>query len=326
MNTNGHRIAVTGANGYIGYSVCRVLHAAGFRVRPIVRRITKHVIDQFAEMAPAVSVGDLAQNTDWNEALSDVECVIHTAATVHKTQPEQAAGSDLYSRVNTDATLSLAAAAKQNSVQRFVFLSSVGVYGPIATNEAVVETMQCSPADDYSRSKLAAEEGLLKEYSSSMQIVIIRPPMVYGPSAPGNIRRLARLVRTGVPLPFSKLQGRRNLIGIDNLCSFIQTLAQYRDDASGVWNVADADDVDLPEIVRYLSTGMGRNQVLFPVPVPLLSVAVSLLGQRNTFEKLNSSLRVDSSAVKNKFGWIAPTSPAEGLVKTGRSFQSARES
>jgi len=311
-------VAVTGANGYIGSRVCSALQSAGIAIRPIVR---SHGLNLFDNTVESVVVGDLANAPVWNEAIRGVDQIIHTAGMAHKVETNSEESAAEYFRINRDATLSLASEAIKQDVKKFLFFSSIAVYGPIENDEQAVESMLCKPIGHYANSKFAAERGLLDMDSESpMELAILRPPMVHGPDCPGNLVRLAKLLKYDLPLPFGALKSRRNLIGIDNLCDFVVKLINDERNISGIWNVADREDVDLPDILNSLGLGMGKHPKLISVPAASLNVLATLLGQRKAIEKLTSSMLVNSLAAQKRFGWVAPVTARDGLRKAGQSF------
>jgi UDP-glucose 4-epimerase len=300
---------VTGAEGFIGRFVSAGLASAGWRVRRAIRSIPSGPLD-----ADTFVGRELSLSTEWQDALADVQVVVHTAARAHLPAHVQASERDLYMSVNVDGTLHLARCAANAGVRDFVFLSSIAVNGSTTDHRSpFTEIDILSPVNVYGQSKAAAEVGLA-ELSASMAIRVtaIRPPMIYGSGARGNFRRLAMAVKAGVPLPFGLIRNRRAFLGVDNLVSFIL----HRLNTAGgshfeTFLVADDPPLSTPAFVRELGRVLERPARLFPFPVPLLRAALSPL---SLGDALISSLELDTSRARAT-GWHPEIDLAEGLVR-----------
>ena len=328
------RVAVTGANGHVGSRVVRALRAADVDVRAIVRRLPSATSGAKNESggegaSSIVAIGDIAGEVDWGEALDGVDVVVHLAglAPVAGNAPVPAERHDA---IDHRATGRLASAASLAGVDRFVFLSSTAVYGERG-DVPVSEREPARPTRPYGASKLRAEAALRAiAGAGTMRVATLRAPMVHGPGCRGEVRWLAALARTGWPLPVGALRARRSVVGVDNLADLVRTLVLTGADVSGTWNVADDDDVTVAELLDALAHGIalargdGAGRVrTFPVPEPLLRAAAGLLGRAEAVERLTASVRVDASAVRERFGWRPPRGTFEGLVEAGASFAHA---
>jgi nucleoside-diphosphate-sugar epimerase len=216
-----------------------------------------------------------------------------------------------FRRVNVAGTLDLARQSAAAGVRRFVFLSSVKVNGEAG---CYTESDAAAPGDAYAISKHEAEVGLREIGAATrMEIVIIRPPLVYGPGARANFGALVRAVARGVPLPFGRVDNRRSLVGLDNLVDFILTCATHPAAAHETFLVSDGEDLSTADLVRRMGRAMGRPARLLPIPPALLMHAATLLGRRDLAGRLLGSLQVDITKAKRQLGWTPPVSVDEGL-------------
>lgn len=293
----------------IGQRLCPLLQARGGRVRAALR-----------SPAPALAVADLAiipvidSHTNWMLALANCTAVIHLAACTQTPSRDDAALSALR-ELNVNATLNLARQAAAAGVRRFVFVSSAKVNGDRSQpGQPVTEADPPQPLDAYALSKLAAEQGLRAlAQTTGMELVIIRPPVVYGPAAKGNFAALVQALRRGWPLPLGALHNRRSLIGVDNLADFIATCLEREQAANQTFLVSDGQDLSTTELVRALAPAMGVRAHMLPVPAWLLQAAGTLLGQRPAMQRLCGNLQLDISKARALLDWTPPVSVAEGL-------------
>lgn len=295
----GHLVAVTGANGFIGRAFCRRAMRSGRSLRRFVRVPTNETGDCVALDLAHASDGELARSLD------GVATLVHLAGRAHvmrETAPDFEAA---YRDANEHATRRLAEAALTSGVRRFIFSSTVKVNG-----EATVPGRPFRPGDPpaprdaYARSKAAAESALRRAAGgTSMNVVVLRLPLVYGPGAHGNFRRLVDAVRSHRALPIGAIDNRRSVIGLDNLLDALDAAIAAPNAMEGVHFVADAHSVSTPELVRAIARALRTSARLVPVPVTLLRLAGSLAGQRDAIERLASSLEVDTSSFAAATGW-----------------------
>lgn len=301
-------VLVTGANGFIGSRVRILAAKRGIAVRNAVRNTS-------AGKDMNSVKGELEPDFDWSGALEGISTVVHLAARVHleKDAAEDPLGE--YRRINTQGTINLAGQAAGGGVKRFVFISSIGVNGRLSTRP-FTEKDPPNPANPYAQSKFEAEAELLRiAANTGMEIVIIRPPLVYGPKAPGNFGRLVRLVQTGLPLPFALIKNKRSLVAIDNLADLIITCIDHPAAAGQTFLLSDGVDLSTPELIQKLAMAMGSRARLFPVPPALLWLGGQITRKTGEIERLTSSLQVDISHTCETLCWRPPVEIDEGLRK-----------
>ena len=304
MRRNKKNIAVTGAQGFIGQALVNVLLQSGDTVLPIVRTKRK---------SNDIAIGNIGLDTDWSSVLVDVDCIVHVAARAHIMNDTSAEPLAEFRRVNVEGTLKLAQQAVQAGVRRLVFLSSIGVNGNV-TMHPFKETDTPRPADFYAISKYEAEQALLDLAScSSLEVVIIRPPLVYGPNAPGNFGKLLRLVKKGIPLPLGAINNKRSFVALNNLVDLIVTCINHPAAANQTFLAGDGEDLSTTELLSRLGEVLGIPARLVPVPVGLLNFAASLLAKKDIAQKLCGSLQVDISKARELLGWEPPLSVEKGL-------------
>jgi len=260
-------------------------------------------------------VGKIDCTTGWFKALQSTEAVIHLAARVHVMRESAREPLAEFRRVNTEGTLHLARQAAEVGVRRFIFLSTIGVNGNSTLRGKVfAPTDTPSPHDPYSLSKYEAEIGLRSiAQSTGMEVVIIRPTLVYGANAPGNFGKLTRLVAKSFPLPLGSINNLRSFVGIDNLVDFIVTCLEHPAAANETFMVSDGEDLSTPDLIRRMARAMNRPARLLPVPVWALKAGALLLGKGDAVQRLCGNLQVDISKSRTLLGWNPPISVDEGL-------------
>lgn len=306
------RVLLTGANGFVGRSLCAALGQSGYEVRAAVRTADAAV----AGAVQAVSVGEISAQTQWQCALDGVDFVIHAAARAHRVNDPKR-NSGLYTSTNTEGTACLARAAAAAGVQRLVFLSTVKVNGEENDAHAYTATDEPRPQDAYGMSKWLAEKAVNEVCAqTNMQAVIVRPPLVYGPGVRANFLRLMQWTDAQRPLPLGCVHNRRSLISIWNLCDLLINLLTNPAAGNGTWMASDGDDLSTPELVRRLAAAMRRRTRLVPVPVILLRTLGLITGHSSEVSRLCGSLAVDISQTRSALGWSPPLSVDEGLSRT----------
>ncbi|MBW2597766.1 MAG: SDR family oxidoreductase [Deltaproteobacteria bacterium] len=302
---NSSKILITGATGFIGRQLCDRLMSEGRQVRRAAR--------DTSQIEDASVVGDIGRETSWRKALAGVDTVVHLAARVNISQEKSAKPLAEFRKVNTEGTLALARQATQASVKRFVYISSIGVNGNQNT-QPFNEQDTPSPAEPYAVSKLEAEQGLHElAVETNMEMVIIRPPLVYGFNATGSFGSLVRWIKKGIPLPLGAIHNRRNLVGLDNLVDFMVTCIDHPDAANHTFLVADGEDLSTTDLLRRVGRALDKPVRLVPVPLGLLKLGAALLGKQAMVQKLCGSLQVDISKAREVLGWTPPVSVDEGL-------------
>ena len=312
-------VLLTGASGFVGRALHAQLLRSGNAVRCTVR---KGPMDKAAIEGTERSfvVGDIGPLTDWSQALSGCETVVHLAAHVHVMDARS--GPEEYFRVNVDGSERLARSAAAAGVRRLVFLSSVKVNGESTEGRPFSENDVPGPTDAYAASKLEAEVRLRQiGTDTGLEIVILRPPLVYGPGVKANFLSLLRVVDAGMPLPLAAIGNRRSLLYVGNLASAIETCLHHPAAAGRTYLVADDDDVSTPELVRRIAAALGRGPRLFPLPVSLLEGAAALLGRQAQAQRLTRSLQLDLTRIKSELDWHPPFSMQQGLIETASWYR-----
>ncbi|MCK9380270.1 MAG: SDR family oxidoreductase [Sulfuritalea sp.] len=317
---SGRRVLVTGANGFIGQAVCADLSSRGYRVLGAVRK--NHDVGQL----PAVeylAMGDINEHTDWTSALSGADCVVHLAARVHLMRDTAADPLEEYRRANVGLTLNLARQAAVSGVRRFVFASSVKVNGegtPVGQPFTADDVPR--PLDPYGVSKLEAEQALLQlAEHTGLEVVIIRPVLVYGPGVKANFHEMMRWLLKGVPLPLGALHNRRSFVALDNLVDCIAQCLYHPAAANQTFLVSDGEDLTVTALLQRTAAAFGRHARLMPVPIVVLRMAGRILGKEVIVQRLCDTLQVDITKTRHLLGWEPPVSIDAALTKTVRQFR-----
>lgn len=306
-------ILITGATGFVGRCLVQHLREVPiFFPKAAVR--TQSVNDL---QCPAVYVGDISAKTNWHDALTDCNVVIHTAARVHIMSDKSVDPLAEFRRVNVEGTLNLAMQAAEAGVKRFIFISSIKVNGE-ETKEGQAYTADDDPApkDPYGISKLEAEQGLQAlAADTGMEVVIIRPPLVYGEGVKGNFQTMIKFLKKKIPLPLGLVNNKRSLVGIDNLVNLIVTCIQHPQAANQVFLVSDGQDLSTPELLKKMGHALNIPVRLLPVPFWLINIAAKLIGKGAMVQRLFGSLQVDIVKTRQLLGWSPPQGLDEALVK-----------
>ena len=315
------QIVVTGASGFIGAAVVRALGEAGEHVRAVVRG---GGLPQ-PGAAAVFSAGDLAQRTSWGDVVGGAEVVLHLAARAHRSDPGGPRGLDEYRRVNRDTTLALAEAAARYGVRRFVFLSSIGVLGEHSGDRPFRASDSPRPEAPYAVSKAEAEDGLMELAArTGLEVVIIRPPLVCGPGAPGNLRRLLRVAASPWPLPLGAVRNRRTFAGLENLVDLLGIALDHPNAPGPALLVADDETVSTAELVAWMRAEMGRGPRLVRAPVRVLRRFAVMFGAAASFDKITGSLEVDNGTTKRRVGWTPRVPTRESVSEMTRAFLRSR--
>lgn len=316
------QVLVTGATGFVGTALVPALQLRGWQVRAAVRSPGRTAADD------EVVTGSLGEAFDWAPALRGVDRVVHLAARVHVMQDAAADPLTEFRRTNVAGTLSLARAAADAGVRRFVFVSSIKVNGE-GTRDGVPFDANDSPApaDPYGVSKREAEDGLFEiGRDTGMEVVVVRPPLVYGPGVKANFEAMMRWLMRGVPLPLGAIGNRRTLVGLDNLVDLIATCLEHPAAAGEIFLAGDDEDLSTTDLLRRLAAALGVRARLIPVPAALLEAAAALIGKRSVAQRLCSNLQVDIGKARRLLGWTPPVPVDEGLRRTAAHFLGQRRS
>jgi len=313
------KVLVTGATGFVGIALSsRLVDIGRFSVKAAVRRESCELQAKVEQIV----TGELNPSLDWQETLVGVDAVVHLAARVHVMSDEAADPLVEFRRVNVEGTLNLARQAAEAGVRRFIYLSSIKVNGEqTISGHSFTEEDLPAPLDPYSVSKYEAEEGLRKlAQQTGMEVVMIRPPLVYGPGVKANFLAMMRWLHKGIPLPLGAIHNRRSLVALDNLVDLIITCIDHPAAANQTFLVSDGEDLSTTELLRRMGLALGRPARLIPVPVSLLTAGAALLGRRDMAQRLCGSLQVDISKTRTLLGWKPPISVDEGLRRTAQGF------
>jgi nucleoside-diphosphate-sugar epimerase len=310
-------ILVTGATGFVGRSLSAELLAQGSDVSVAVRQ-------ENASIPLGIkinNVGDFTAETDWLDALLGVEVVVHTAARVHVMNDTSHDPLEEFRKVNTYATLNLAKQAADSGVKRFVFLSSIKVNGEMTSPCHLFSSDDTFvPTDPYGLSKYEAEQGLLAlAKETGMEVLIIRPPLVYGPGVKANFASMIKWMEKSIPLPFGAIHNQRSLVALDNLVAFIILCADREKSpkaANQVFLISDNEDVSTTQLLRKVAKSLNKQAWLIPVPVGLMTFAAKLIGKGDVANLLFGSLQVDSTKARDLLGWKPVVTMDEQLKKT----------
>ena len=312
-------VLVTGASGFVGRALCAALGMQGHLVRAASRMPAGRTL------SPTFAVGDIGPDTDWTAAVTGCDAVVHLAAHVHvmSRQADDAAGN--FHRVNVEGSENLARQAARAGVRRFVFLSSVKVNGETSVERAFVESDPIMPMDAYGLSKAEAEKRLRSiSLETGMEVVILRPPLVYGPGVKANFLSLLRAVDSGVPLPFSSISNLRSLVYIGNLVDALGACLVHPAAANRTFVVSDDHDVSTPQLIREVAAALGKKSLLFPFPPAMLRGASLFMGRAEQIARLTGSLQIDVSSIKATLSWQPPFSLQQGLTDTVSWYRSLR--
>lgn len=311
-------ILVTGATGFVGMALCHVLNAS-HAVRAVAR------LPGGAGLPDSVEIvaGELSCDEDWSRSLAGVDAVIHCAARVHVMSEQSADPLAEFRRVNVDGTMHLAKQCALAGVRRFIFVSSIKVNGEqTRPGSPFVADQTPNPEDPYGISKKEAEDSLRTlAQETGMEVVIIRPPLVYGPGVKANFLTMMRWLKRGVPLPLGAVMcNARSLVALDNLVDLIVTCIDHPAAANQTFLVSDGESLSTTALLCRMGEALGRPARLIPVPVPLLQMGAVLLGRRDIAQRLCGSLEVDIGKTRELLGWTPPISVDEGLRRTATYF------
>lgn len=310
-----NRVLVSGSNGFVGQALCPLLENAGWTVHKATRKARPGCI----------AVGDIGPDTDWRAALDGVAAVVHLAARVHVMTDTTSDPLAEYRAVNCAGSANLARQAAQAGVKRLVYLSTIKVNGESTGSLPFRADDLPQPHDPYAQSKWEAEQALHRiAAETGLEVVVLRPPLVYGPAVKANFLRLLNLIERGLPLPFGALKNRRSLLFLGNLADAIRVCLSHPGAAGKTYLLSDGAALSSADLVRHLAAALEKSPKLFPIPLVLLRLAGLLTGKKAEVGRLLDSLEVDGSAIERELDWHPPYSMAQGLAITADWYRTSR--
>jgi nucleoside-diphosphate-sugar epimerase len=310
-------VLVTGASGFVGRQLCEELVQKRYKVVAAVRSANIPI-----DNVELVVLGAIDIATDWSVGLHNVDIVIHLAARVHVVNDTAIDSLSEFRKINVDATLNLARQAARLGVKRFIFLSSVKVNGEFTEKDVLFQANeQANPQDSYGVSKLEAESALMQlSKKTGMEVVIIRPPLVYGPGVKANFLSMMNWLNKSVPLPFGNITNKRSLVFIDNLVDLLVKVIDHPKAAGQVFLVSDDEDVSTTKLLQSLSIALGKKALLIKVPMCFLNITLRLVGKSGLSQRLLSSLQLDITKTKKLLDWTPTVSFEDGIKKTAAAY------
>jgi nucleoside-diphosphate-sugar epimerase len=316
-----HSVLVTGATGFVGAALVARLALDGLAVRAVVR----NKVSPTTAKIDVVRVSELSAETDWSDALANMDAVIHLAARVHVMTDTANDPLTEYRRVNVEGTLNLANQAAAAGIKRFIFMSSIKVNGEKTVLNPFLADDAPDPQDPYGISKYEAEQGLLRlAAETGMEVTIIRSPLVYGPGVKANFLSMMRWLKRGIPLPFGAIQNKRSLVALDNLIDLIAICIHHPAAANQIFLVSDDEDLSTTELLCRMGHALDRPARFIRLPAAAIKVGAALLGRHNLAQRLCGSLQVDIKKTKELLGWSPPINVEEGLRRTVAGLHSSR--
>ena len=308
-------VLITGASGFVGSALCINLQSSEWRILGAVRKQNQAKPNPKITYKEVVT-GDISVETNWLESLRDVTHIVHLAARVHVMHDRSGDPIAEFRRINVDATVNLAKQAASVGVKRFIYLSSIKVNGEFTKNgHSFTADDMPAPEDPYGISKLEAEEALHQiAYETGMDVVIIRPPLVYGPGVKANFESMMRWLKRGVPLPLGALtQNKRNMVALGNLVDLITVCLNHPAAANQIFLVSDGEDLSTADLLQRTAAALGLNARLFFVPPLLLKLLAKLVGKEAVYQRLCGSLQIDMTKTQQLLHWKPPLSVEKGL-------------
>ena len=309
------KILVTGATGFVGSRLVVELEKLNHAVVATSRRAGP-------VESSLINMGEISASTDWSYVLDGCETVVHTAGRAHILNDKAEDKLSEFLRVNRDATLKLAHDASEAGVKHFIFISSIGVNGNYTKGEPFTELSEPKPASEYAISKYEAELALSEQFANSaMKITIIRPALICGENAPGNIHRLLKLVSSGIPLPFKGVKNKRAMASLDNVVSFIIACILNQKSKDELFLLADSNSPSIEEIIHAFADGMNKPARIFGLHSSFLKTVLQAVGRKNLYEQLYGSLEVDASKSSELLSWQQPVTIPDTMKQTAACFR-----
>lgn len=305
-------VLVTGSTGFLGKNLLAALTQKNYSLKALVRKTPQ----ERSEKVNYQLFKGMTEVTDWSSYFDKVDVVVHCAARVHILSETEENPLEAFRNVNVKASVAMAKAARNAGVKRFIYISSIGVNGAETHESPFNNDTKAAPYSPYTQSKYEAEQKLLAiANESSMDIVVIRPPLIYGPDAPGNFQKLLAAVEKGIPMPFGNSKNRRSFIAVANLTSFISACIEHPKVSNKVMVVADKTAISTGQLIKAIASAYGKGPRLFSFPSGLLRFGLELIGKKGLAQQLCGSLEIDSQASCQILDWNHPTSLEETLAQ-----------
>ncbi len=305
------RVLITGAGGFVGRTLGPILSSSGFEIVQVYRAASGAISEQFGESVRL----DIDSNTDWRRHLAGIDTIVHLAGLAHSTSEMN--NLALYREANVASTQNLARQAAASGVRRLVFLSSIKVNGDSTSDRPFRFDNPPNPIGAYAVSKREAEEVLRDiESGSDLEVVIIRPPLVYGPNLKGNLASLLRAINRGFPFPTGMIKNQRDLISVYNLCDLIRVCMSHPQASGRTFLACDGDPVSTSQLICRMASSIGERARIWSVPVSVLKLAALVAGKSEQFEKLSSDLQIDMTDMQSILDWAPPYSLAKSFEMT----------
>lgn len=318
MRLGMKKILITGATGFVGSNLIKRLLREDVRLTATV--LAGEDVGFLPPEVELVVAAPLSESSDYSAALQGVDAVIHLAARVHIMDDTSADPLDEFRKVNVAGTMKLACDAVKAGVKRFVYVSSIKVNGE-ESDTPYTPNSPPNPSDPYGVSKWEAEQGLRKiEAETGLEMVVVRPTLVYGPGVKANFLNMMKVVQRGIPLPFARITNKRSLIYIGNLVDALFECAVHPAASGQTYLVSDGDDVSTPELIRRTAAALGGSARLFPVPTPLIRLAGVVTGKHAAVNRLLGSLQVECVKIRRELAWSPPYTMEQGLRETAKWF------
>lgn len=313
-------LLITGATGFVGSRLVDVAVDKQYKVSAVRRSEPAPVVD--SEQRLQWCTGNLSPEFDWSKNLTDIDCVIHCAARVHQMQEEAQDIQAIYDETNYHGTLNLAQQAVDAGVKRFIFLSSIKVNGEqTEEGKPFLTKASAPPVDPYGFSKYKAEMSLMElAQKTGLEVVIIRPPLVYGPGVKANFQSMMKWVSRSIPLPLGVIHNQRSLVYLDNLVDLIMMCIKHPNAANQTFLVSDDYDVSTTQLLKQIKRSSKSHSVLLPIPMSWFNLIASLVGKPQIAQRLCCSLQVDISETKKQLNWQPPVSWEQGISETVRYY------
>jgi UDP-N-acetyl-alpha-D-quinovosamine dehydrogenase len=307
-------ILLTGGTGLIGRALYPLMREKGYRVKCALRKKND---DKIIREEDIFYYENLDENMDWSFVLNNIDAVIHLAARVPVEKNENAKAYNNFFQVNFQGTKRLAQQAAKKNVKRFIFISTIGVLGISDLKTPLTEKSKENPNNNYAISKQMAEHALISiGNQTGMEVVILRPPLVYGPYVKANFLKLLDCIYRGIPLPFDGVKNQRNFIALENVIQAISACIAHKKAVNGIFIISDDEYISTRDLIRKISNAMGKPARIFNFPVFIAKLLLIMIGKKSLYNKLWGSLRVESKKIKEQIGWTPKIGMDEGIQKT----------